>query len=490
MLHYWNNIEYFMKQGFIRMKREPFVAIEFNAATVRLCRSIVRGSSRVVTHCFSFPISVSWQDFPKEIIACLKSRRLCVSKAVLMLPRDKAASHLWVFPSNDPEELRQMVKLRVSRECFGMDGDNVLYDYKIIGADREGCAQVMVFLIQKQQIDKYAGVLRAAGIMVEGVTLNTVGLFNWLRFQDIHGEKNDGRRVFLLNADDRTFDLQLHAEGKTVFSKSFHVAATEEIRDRLSREIKLGLELCRRQQRNSAEGLTSTNFCVTGSSEKLLGLDIESWLGESFRAFDPLEEARAHLDLKSPPNGQSISYAAVLGLALLASYEGADLTPDDMRQEMRHRKKVAIVNKAAYSAFGIFCVFSFCFILSLHKQINTLNGLYQAVRADAALEIEARQFQASAAFEQNVLKDKQYLDALKSLYAMAPANISLSEFKIVEGGLASWSGESPDAKALFEFLGVLRQSPLFKNARLEFMGEGAKNNAKSVQFEMGCLFSS
>ncbi|GEM_PF-3872001 len=466
------------------MKKEPFVVFEFNAATVRVCRSVLRGSKRIVTHCFSFPIAVSWKDFSDEIRNHLKSQKLHVSKAVLMLPRDKAVSHLWVFPSNKADEISQMVRLRVLKECFGMDKENLVYDYKIVGTDKEGCAQVVVFLLQRPQIDKYTEVLLEAGIRIEGITLNTAGLFNWAKFLDNSEKKEGQRRVFLLNADDRTFDFQLLAEGKTVFSRSFHLAATDEGQDNLSKEIKLSLELCRRQQKTFSEGNMPADFCVIGSSDKLLGLDIGSWIGNEFTAFDPLDEARSCLDLKSPANGPSISYAAVLGLALLGSYDGVDLTPRQIKRDKELFEKKKSFKRWFLSFAGACIVLFMIFSVSIERKIIRLSGFKKELSLLRGPEKVLGGLLMEHYIEKEVLKDRFIIDVLKRLSEKTPAGISFVSLDLGDEGSVVFSGVAENAEILADFLATLKAERAFKNVRMDFSQLKEGQGGQGVKFRI------
>lgn len=456
-----------------KRQEKILTALEFNSATIRVCRSVARAGTRAITHCFSFLAQESEPETPQKIRREFKKHGLKSGLVILMLPRYIAISRLLRLPSTQGEELKEMVRLRVLRESLGIKPEEIVYDWHVVGQDKEGYTLVSVFVVQKARIKNYLSVLAKAGMSAELVTLNTAGF--------LHAAQQGARSISLLNADHETFDFNVLLAGQPVFSRTFSAPDYNDPScfTQLSKELKVSFELARRLSGALFE--PDGKLYITGVLDELNRQDLEDLLQR------PVEFFSSHQgNVQDAP----VSYAAVAGFVLNGRDGAIDLTPDETRQEMRRRRKIIGAKKAVYLALGVFWALSVIFILFLDKKIDMLNRLYRTMRADAALEIEARQFQLSGLFEKDVLKDKLTLDAFKALYELTPSGIFLSEFKIADNAMVSWSGESSDAKVLFEFLGLLRRSVIFKNARLEFMGEGAKNSAKSVQFEMGCLFSS
>jgi hypothetical protein len=461
----------------LKINHEPLSVIEFNAETIRVCRSVVRRAKRIVTHCFSFQITPSWKDLPQEIIANLKTHKLAVAGAVLMLPRDKAVSRLWTFPSSNPEEINQMTRLRVVKECLGGDKENVLYDYKIVGTDREGCARVAVFLMQRQQIEPYVQALRNAGILITGVTLNSAGLFNWLKFLETLEKKEKNPQnsgIFLLNADDKTYDFQFLMEGQAVFSRSFHVAATQETQDQLSKEIKLSLELCRRQQKTLTLEQSQAGFCLTGSMEKLLGLDIESLSGKNIQAFDP----------KTATTGLPVSYAAVLGLGLIGSFDGVDLTPRDIKKERSLFKQKRAFKNALFASAVFACLALAASSALTQQKINRLADLRQEMKSlekpEAALNALLLEHHLTKTFLKNGFLD----DVLRVIYEKTPGEITYISLDINDNGSASLSGVAQNTETLINFFSLLKTEHVFKDVKMDFSELKGQQDGHSVKFQI------
>lgn len=467
-----------------KLEKDPLAVIEFNDATVRVCRSVLRRSTRVVTHCFSFPLALSWQDQAVEIRTQLRNHKIPVSRTILMLSRDKSINHTWSFPSINPEEIRAMVRLRVLRECFGSDKNNVAYDYRMIGTDREGCSKVSVFLLQKQVMEKYIRILGEAGIIVTGVTLNSAGLFHWSKFLASLEPKQKKDRYFLLNADDRTFDLQLLVGGESVYSRSFHIGATQEIQNTLSKEIKLSLELCRRQEKTETGEVSRPEFCMTGTMENFLGMDIESWAGKDFQTFDPLKEAGSRIDLKNSTKGLPVSYAAVLGLALGGTYEGVDLTPRELKASRDLYRKKKIFKRVFLLVCVLLCLVFSAVVSSLQEKISRLNRMEEELARLKGPEKALNTLLLGYYLDKKILKDAFVFDVLGALNETIPAGVTLQSLDMNDARSVLITGSATNVDALIGFFAVLKKEHAYQDVKMDYSQTKEKKNGESVKFRI------
>ncbi len=471
-------------------RTDSFVVIEFNTSTIRVCRSIKRLSGRVVTHCFSFPLSLDRGQLDSELRANLKKYRLVVTKAVLMLPRDKAISRIWTFPSTDPCEIAQMVRLRICRECMGENKESLFYDFKITGYDREGCAQTLVFLLHRQEIASYAKILEGAGIVIEAVTLNTAGLLGWSNFLDSPEENGKKGNVFFLNADDGSYDFQLFAAGNAVFSRSFHLGTSDYSSGKLSKEIKLSMELCHRQQMGLFSPRRSAIFCVTGPSDRLLGLGVDDIFGEEAKAFDPIKEAEDHLDLKHPvPEFMQVSYAAVLGLALNPDWEGIDLTPKDLKAKWHIRIKKTFAKRVFLLFAVLFYLALFTYGILVMKKIDKLSALRLKVGALSKAEDAILGILYEDHINKDIVKDGHNAEILYKLYKITPEDVYFSSLSVNWDSSLAVAGNARKLDDFTDFVAKLKADGKFDQIKVDFNKGKGSHEQEGVEFRISCVYS-
>ena len=164
------------------MQEKGFIAFEFNTSTIRLCRSVLSREGRKITHCLSLEAGDSEPETPRKIRDLIKINRFKKNNFVLMLPRYIAISRFLKLPAREHKEIEEMVRLRTMRETLASDLENIIYDWRLIGHDKEGYSLVTLFIARRDRINRYLEVMEDAGIMPEFVTLNTSGFLNIAAF--------------------------------------------------------------------------------------------------------------------------------------------------------------------------------------------------------------------------------------------------------------------------------------------------------------------
>ncbi|MEK7849962.1 MAG: PilN domain-containing protein [Candidatus Omnitrophota bacterium] len=448
--------------------RSPFTVLEFNCTTIRVCRSAIVKGKRVVTHCFSFEAKDSESSTPEKIRQEFKNRGLVIKAVVLALPRYAAASRLMRLPSIDKEELKEMVRLRISRESFGTSIENIVYDWRRIGFDKDGYALVSVFLMQKETIRRYICILEKAGVFASKITLNTAGLLNWSCQPKATQTQAGAKCLYLLNADHDTFDFNLLLGGHSVFSRTFVIGESglPDYSNRLSKELKVSFELARRLTAGYFEH--DDKLYLTGTTKALADKGLENCFHRPTVSF-----------LEITP----VSYAAVTGLALRAT-TSIDLTPDETKAKIKEVERSLAIYKAMRSAVVI-TIAAFLFLFhAMDKKINHTLRLEQELKNKALIESQAQQALLMDFLEKNILKDKHFFGIFYELYRLSPPSVFLSDLEIEEGKGLIVSGTSPEPGAIFEFLGLLRGSGLFKGIRLDNLEDRELKGEKKIKFKI------
>jgi hypothetical protein len=448
--------------------RAPITVLEFNCTTIRVCCSAIIKKKRVVTHCFSFEAKDSESSTPDKIRKEFKDHGLPIKDVVLALPRYAAASKLIRLPSIDREEIKEMVRLQISRESFGASLENIVYDWHRIGFDKDGYALVSVFLMQKETIRRYICILDKAGLFTRKITLNTAGLLNWPANTKVTQGQSGAKCLYLLNADDDTFDFNLLLGGHSVFSRTFVVgeSSNPDHSNRLSKELKVSFELARRLTAGYFEH--DDKLYLTGTTKALVDKGLESCFHHPTERF-----------LENTP----VSFAAVTGLALGAS-ASIDLTPQETKIKIKEAERSFAVYKAMRLAVVIISAAFLFLCYGVDKKIDHILQSAQELKNKVLIEGQARQARLMDLLEENVLKDKSSFGVFYELYRLSPPSVFLNDLEIEEGKGLMVSGTSPDAAAIFEFLGLLRKSPLFKGTQLDNLEDKELKPEKKIKFKI------
>jgi hypothetical protein len=422
-----------------------------------------------VTHCFSFEAGDREDRTAKKIMEQFSVNRLKIRDVILLLPRYAAISRLFRLPTKDMQEIKNMVALHISRESFCERADNIVYDWALIGFDKDGYALVSVFIMQKEMVNKYIRILEKAGISPLRVTLNTAGLLNWSKQNRAEIKESGAKCVYLLNADHDTFDFNLLLAGHSIFSRTFSLPGRldPEYSNRLNRELKVSLELSRRLSGQFFDH--DGKLYVTGTANALEGLDLEGCFQQPVERF-----------LKNTP----VSYAAVVGMALEDSSTGIDLTPQGVKKKNKQEKKLFFLKQGVRFVGLTAIAVSLLLCMVVNKKIGKAQELKIELARSAALEKEAQGARLLKFLEKDVLQNSYICDVFYELYRFTPELVFLDDFKATGGRGLEWTGTSPDVQVLFQFLAALERSSYLKNVRIDYI-EGQKNeNDKKIKFKM------
>jgi hypothetical protein len=442
--------------------------LEFNSTTIRVCCSSLIKKERVISHCFFFEAQGPENEISDKIREQFKSHGLRHHEVILALPRTAAMSRLLRLPARDPQEIKAMVALRISSESFATKSAPVLYDGKSLGFDKEGYALVSVFLIHEDRIHKYISICDHADIRVRRVTLNTEGLHRWPHRNEDKEAEGRVRCATFLNADHDTFDFNLFLGATCVFSRTF---AAPDKKDpaytrRLSTEVKVSRELARRSTCSYFDH--DDTLYLTGMRGAFAFGDLEGFFECPVAAF-----------LRDTP----VSYAAVMGLALEEA-GSIDLTPQEVRIRNRERKKSGGLRKTLYFLTLVLVLLSILGFRALEQKIARTVALKEELKTLEVLEKQARHAALSLFLYQQAARGPEVLEVFKELFRLTPPLLYLDTLEVAREGGLSWTGLSPNASVLFEFLGSCERSPLFKEVRLDYAPDPKSRSAGFIKFRM------
>lgn len=464
----------------VRGRKKVLDVLEFNSSTVRFCRSASRGSERVITDCFAFPLEGDTATLLKLIRQQWKVRRMNPENIILAVPRSHVLSKFLRLPSSDSDEIRDMVSLHISRETAAAGPKQIVTSFDIVGFDEKGYALVSVFSLSLEHLEAYLDILKKLHIYPERVTLNTQGLLNWSLVQEIaSGDAAEG--AYLLNMDDRCFDFNVFFNGHVFFSRTFKFSpeTTDAFGLWLAKEVKVSIELFKRMYGDLfplPDTITTTGFsshfkpsdalCLVPYKTVNVVATANMLMRPSVRKFLEKEE---------------LSYASVLGLALRE--EGLDMTPQEMKTFLRERRREALLRKVSLLASA--CFFLLCVFLgqSVHSKIRVLEFLSEEERALAPWFREAERVEENYDLESRMTGISRWQETFARLYTVTGPSIFLTHLSISSEGLRVLQGSGTDYAAVFDYFKRLKGDPVFLKARLAYVQED-KMGEKNVSFRI------
>jgi len=445
------------------------IAMEFNSSTVRICRSALLKNKRAVTHCFSFEAKESEPETPNKLKDYLKKNNIAPRRVILMLPRYIAISRLLRLPLGDSAQMDDMVRLRAQKESFSVGFENMIYDWRTVGFDKDGYALVSMFIVRKDRVNGYLSVMEKAGIVPEFVTLNTSGFLNMSFEPD--------KRAYVLNADKGIVDFNVLLSGQAVFSRTFLLPEQKgpEYFARLSKELKVSFGLLRRLPGYLLE--REEKLYLTGVLDGLNEEDLKDCLNRPYEIYRPKERL---------PENHLVSFVAVAGMVLSGVNSAIDLTPHEHKHRLKKNRLSLRLKRLAYFCVVIYLGASFAIAVSINTKLKKIEGLRSELRPELPLEKEARQFELMNTINAGALKDINLIAPVDELYKITPEGVYLDSLGIGKNGEVSLKGSASSAATVLEFLARLREGVFFKKTQLDLIDTRGKKDRSRVSFKMLC----
>lgn len=466
------------------MNSSPLTVFEFNGTTIRVCRSVVKKKTTLITHCFAFEVEDIEKDASGFLERELKTQSLKPHNCILSLPRYAAMSRFLRLPSQDQKEIKDMVSLYVKQQGAYDKDSNMVFDYKLAGFDAQGYALVSAFYIQYNRLKKYLDILRKIGIYPFKVTLNTQGLLNWSMAES---DKKNNRCLFFINIDHVMAEFNIFLNGYCISSRILAIPKLGhcERMSWLTKEVKVSIELLKRTCEGNFE--YDNKLYLTGLTENWENQDLEELTEWQINNFAPVQYLKMRPCAKKNIQNAAVSFSSILGLALGKDRDPIDMTPFDLRQKNREKRKWSVLWKTA-AVVAIFINLATIFLFGLlNRKIERLSVLKAELRMLGPIENTIKQAQELFYFENKILGKPSVFEILKAFYDMTPSTVEMAELSIKGDGSMMWTGQSRDATSFFEYWKTLSQSSFFTKCHLDYMEDSqGKEGSGRVKFRITC----
>lgn len=186
------------------------------------------------------------------LTTALRELKLKARPVVLCLPRNLVTVRNLHLPSQDPNEIAQMIDLNTVR-MVPYRKQEILSSYRLLGVDDIGYSKVMLAIVHRELVKRHVGILEAAGLSLERVVLSSHGAWRWAMARQEQAIPEEDL-VLLLDVDAAFTDFLLCSTRELFFSRSLAIEAdqfTDEANvARLVSEVNQSLEIFQNEEMN------------------------------------------------------------------------------------------------------------------------------------------------------------------------------------------------------------------------------------------------
>ena len=465
------------------------IAAEVGNEWLKLIQSDETRQGRAVSRVHVQRMDGTGAAMAEKIAEAVRTAGFTDAPVVACLPRQSVNVRLLDLPSGDPKEIADMVDLQAGKQT-PYSRDEIVFDYKCIGAAREGYTRVMLVISQRSVIRQRFHALEEAGLRVEQISVSSEGLRNWQRLTQTDAEPA-GRTLGILDVDATHTEFAVITDSELAFSRSLLVGATQlagepaRWTDTLLQDVRRSLEV----YRSETQGRNVDRLIVTGASSavKSLASKLHDALGLDATELPPwsrVEWAGTPPSLQDPLYSD-VSLASLIGAVLAPEELCVDLTPDAIRVRRTLEKDARNLTLLGCQVMGILALAS---LLVGHRFYARNEYLSELQKTRARLEKDADRFEQmkdqAKLVQQRLDLRRAPLTVLREIQKEIPPSIYLTSVQMPEVGLGDSEtrivlrGVADTGGDLQAFVRALEASPEFANVN---------SSSQRKDFEITCV---
>ena len=418
------------------------------------------------------------------IISSLAKAKLKLKTAVLCVPRNMATVKNLRLPSQNPKEIEQMLSLHIGR-LVPYKKEDILFGYEFLGVDTIGYADELLAIVRRDSVKRYYGIIEAAGISVEKITLSSHGAWHWA-LANFKQEVTKKDLYLLLDIDWAFTDLMIFNSDYLIFSRNITAEIGEEGFKqneiaKLINEVKQSLIIFY----NEALNKRPTAIYLSGSEA------VSALRGRIESEFDipvkyvPTPRSRAALKSHAAGIPGNVSVNAISEIVLEGKGDNISFMLPEMQIKRSFKEKarelIMLGSLCIYLFVAVFMIllsdiyFKQAYLGKLQSQ-NALIKESVGTIMDKAKKIEVA--------KEVVRSRTTPLVLFSSLQKLTPQSIAVNYISLDEQNNVILRGQGAQLSDVFQFIGALDKSAYFKSATAKYTRTKKVKDREVTDFEI------
>ncbi|MCX5712251.1 MAG: pilus assembly protein PilM [Candidatus Omnitrophica bacterium] len=155
------------------------VALEINDKYLKITAAKLIGThSRVSNYAVEAVSTLTSEQITQLLEATFQKWKMKPSSLILSLSRSLVTVRNLHLPSQDKQEITQMIDLNVAR-MVPYKRDEILFSYKLLGVDEMGYSKVILAIVKSDSIRKQVKTIENAGYPIDQISLSSYGVADW-----------------------------------------------------------------------------------------------------------------------------------------------------------------------------------------------------------------------------------------------------------------------------------------------------------------------
>lgn len=478
-----------------------FIAIEFDRYLVKQIHIEKNGSrDRVRSLNVKFFSSESDDDIARILREHLAGMGETQNRhATISIPRRSTHTKILRLPSQDERELRQLVANYMYKE-IPIPGQEIVSDFRVIGADDSGYSRVMLVMVRKNDIVRYLNICEQSGLIVDAVHLNVEATYHAFMNTFQHTPSLASRTIAIVDVDFSATNIMVVHHGGLAYSRTLNASICE-LMDRMVKTQNVN------QYENwiddLATGIDETLAIFAGafSGFHVDEVVLSGWLPRVrtvlYRMqdrfdipidwFDPSISLRSFCEFGAENvHQQWFSVSSLVGMALAQPQELMEFRPAENRRsqrQLRGAKKVAVtVLLCGY----LLALISGVLVFRLHSLKAATARLRQQIsQMRPKIDAYERVLRIQQTVVQELGSEASTAAVLARVFEKLPPGIELTSLNFIRGDRIVVRGVAANMSDVLGYSELLATLEEFESAGISSVSRQTGNTGgDSFTFEM------
>lgn len=202
------------------------VAIEISKKYIKLGQVGLKGKTIEPLGFIVEPIeSLTDEQATQSITIVLRNERLRAKSAQVVLSRDFVTVRNLHLPTQDQQEIAQMIDLHISR-VVPFKKEEIIFSHQFLGMDEAGFARVLLAIVQIETLRRQVKILEKAGFFIDEISLSSYLIWQWV-MKNYRTEINPRDLYLILDIDSSFTDFIIFSQQGLLFTRSIYIGASE-----------------------------------------------------------------------------------------------------------------------------------------------------------------------------------------------------------------------------------------------------------------------
>lgn len=433
--------------------------------------------------CFVTPLAgLKDPDIAKALKEILDKNKLEVSSLIVSLPRNLVTMRNLHLPSQDPDEISQMIDLHISR-IVPYKKEEISFDHLSLRTDSLGYTAQMLAIVHRDVLKRYQGIAQQAGLEIDNIFLSSYGSWQWVT-NKFKAEINANDLYLLLEIDSGYTDFIIFNKDNILFSRTLafevrDVIANSEL-NKFIGEVKQSLLIF---HKNESINKKPSAIFISGISEESVNSSIKKEFDAPIHVvanpagdIDKLKKSAIPLDT---------SLTAVADFAVENKGKRLSFSLPEMavRRSLKEKTKDLTI-------LGILLFYAFTVIMAFvwGGQYNQQSYLKKIMQRNKVIETDignlVDQYKKVGFVKNFIYERKAPLLLLTEIEKLISPEIVINYIGIEKNDAVTLRGQGSKLSEVFKFVTTLENSKYFREVATKYTRTKKVKDREVTDFEI------